>query len=314
MVKSLSCRRVPRFAVASTRRQSINLRAGFTIIEVLIVVAIMAVLMAIIIPAVQAAREASRNVECKNKLRNVGLACLAFHDSHGFYPRNTIRPRGTTQINGEPPGNLWVWSSGSFESWCRQIMPLIDQPDAIAQDAIVLIGCPSDPRGPDYKIPTYGFTWYVGVFSNRETESNGIITDDSELDNAFTVSISSVKDGTSNTIMLGERSPPADGQWGWWDSRCCLEDTVTAVVGDRYSYSNGVFGSCPDPAYYRPADARDNCSFNSLSSFHSGGGNFCMGDGSVRAIAYHAARTKCGSTTLLEALASRSGKEICSEY
>lgn len=277
-------------------------------------ISILAVLMAIILPAVQAARESARNIECRNKMRNLGLTCLAFHDTHGHFPRNTVRPRGVTAINGEPPGNLWEWSSGSFESWCRQIMPQLDHPRAIAQDAILHLGCPSDPRGPDYKIPTYGFTWYVGVFSNRKTENNGVIVDDSDLKEKFTVSALAVKDGTTNTIMLGERSPPADGQWGWWDSKCCIEDTISPVVGDRKDYSNGAFGSCPDPAYYRRADARDNCSFNSLSAFHSGGGNFCMADGSVRTIAYHAARTKCGYTTLLEALASRAGGEIAPDF
>ena len=314
MVKMLSFRRIPPFTVAPIRSHAVNARGGFTVIEILVAVAIMAILMALIAPAVLAAREAARNVECRNNLRNVGLTCLTFHDSRGFFPRNTIRPRGITQINGEPPGNLWEWSSGSFESWCRQITPLIHQPKAIAQDSVVLFGCPSDPRGPNYKIPTYGFTWYVGVFSNPKSENNGIIVDDSEMKCKFTVSISMVRDGTSNTIMLGERSPPADGQWGWWDSKCCMEDTISPVVGDAEYYSNGIFGKCPDPAYYRPADARDNCAFNSLSSFHSGGGNFCMADGSVRTIAFHAARTKCGYSTLLEALASRSGGEICSEY
>lgn len=314
MVNTPSHRRNPRVAVTPIRLQPAKRRGGFTLIDLLVVIAIVAVLLALMIPAVQAAREAARNVDCKNKLRTLGLTCHQFHDTHGHFPRNTVRPRGTTPINGEPPGNLWQWSSGSFETWCRQITPLIYQPRAIAQDAIVHFGCPSDPRGPHYKIPTYGFTWYVGVYSNRKTENNGVIVDDSDMKYKFTVSISSVRDGTTNTIMLGERAPPADGQWGWWDSKCCIEDTISPIVGDRRNYSNGIFGNCPDPSYYRPADATDNCTFNALSSFHSGGGNFCMADGSVRPISFVAARTKCGKETLLEALASRSGGETCSGF
>ena len=314
MTKLIFNRRTSCIAAAPIRLRPVVLRAGFTLIEVLVVIAIMAMLMALILPAVQKSREAARNTECRNKLKNIGLTCLTFHDSYGYFPRNTIRPRGTTQINGEPPGNLWDWKSGSFESWCRQIMPLIHHPKAIAQDSVLLLGCPSDPRGPDYKIPTYGFTWYVGVFTHRKSENDGIIVDDTDLKDKFTVSISSVRDGTSNTIMLAERPPPADGQWGWWDSKCCLEDTVSPVVGDRKFYSNGAFGSCPQVAYYGPGDVQDNCAFNSLWSNHAGGGNFCMGDGSVRTIAYQVAKVKCGNTTLLEALASRNGREVTGQY
>jgi prepilin-type N-terminal cleavage/methylation domain-containing protein/prepilin-type processing-associated H-X9-DG protein len=309
-----TCRQSSRFASAQATAAAIPQRRGLTIIELLVVMAIIGLLLAIIVPAVQAARESARNLECRNKLRSLGLTCLAFHDSRGYFPRNTVRPRGTTAINGEPPGNLWPWTNGSYESWCRQIMPQLDRPQAIAQDAVSMIACPSDPRGTNYKIPTYGFTWYVGVYSNENNENDGIFVDDSGLDRKFTVSVADVTDGTSNTIMLGERAPPADGQWGWWDSRCCTEDTISPIVGDTTRYSWGSSGVCPNPAYYRSADARDNCTFNSLSSFHVAGGNFCMADGSVRTIAYHVANTRCGSKTLLEALASRRGGESCSDY
>ena len=301
------------WAIVAPER-SARRRGGFTIIEVLAVTAMTSVLLAILLPAVQRSREAARNIDCRNKMRNVGLACLTFHDNFGFFPRNTIRPRGVTPINGQPAGNLWEWSSGSFESWFRQIMPLIDHPNAIAQDAILVIGCPSDPRGPGYKIPTYGFTWYVGLYSNEWTDNNGIIVDDSALSDKLTVSISSVQDGTSSTILFGERPPPADGQWGWWDSRCCADDTISPIVGGSDDYGHGIFGTCPDPAYYRPGDVRDNCVFNSLSSFHPGGGNFYMADGSVRTIAYQVAHIQCGDITLLEALTSRNGGEFTAEY
>lgn len=314
MVKVNSDRRTSLIETASNRSRAAALRAGFTLIEVLVVIAIMSILMALLLPAVQRSREAARNTECRNKLKNLGLTCLTFHDSYGYFPRNTIRPRGVTKIDAEPPGNLNLWKSGSFETWCRQIMPMIHQPRVIAQNSVQLLGCPSDPRGPDYKIPTYGFTWYVGLFTHRKSENDGIIVDDSDLKDKFTVSVASVRDGTSHTIMLGERPPPADGQWGWWDSKCCLEDTISPVVGDKKFYSNGVFGPCPDPAYFKPGDVQDNCAFQSLWSNHTGGANFLMGDGSVRTLAYHVSKVKCGTTTLLEALTSRAGKEVTGEH
>ena len=107
-----------------------------------------------------------------------------------------------------------------------------------------------------------------------------------------------------------ERPPPADGQSGWWDSRCCIQDGLTPVRGNRKVYSSGVNGKCPDPATYRPGSVTDNCAFNAPWSFHTAGGYFCMGDGSVRGITYAAGNQSSGSTSLLEALASRSGGEV----
>lgn len=310
-----SLRRTVQLAACSDDSRSGRLRPGFTLIEVLIVISVIAVLLAILLPAVQSAREAARITQCRNNLRSLGLACLTFYDAHGFYPRNTVRPRGTTNVNGEPAGNLWNWGSGTFESWHREIMPLIDQPAARVQDAIPVLGCPSDPRGPTYSHPQYGFTWYVGVYSNPYSVNNGIIVDDSQLKASMTVTNIQLTDGASNTILIGERPPPADGQWGWWDSRCCIQDSISAVRGDSKLYSNGINGKCPNPTVYKLGNVLDNCDFQALWSCHRGGGNFCMGDGSVRTISYAAGNAQVGSTTLLECLASRSGKDpVSADY
>jgi prepilin-type N-terminal cleavage/methylation domain-containing protein/prepilin-type processing-associated H-X9-DG protein len=289
-------------------------RRGISLIEMLVVIAILGVLLALMAPAVQKVRAAARITQCRNNLRNLGMACLTFHENRRYYPRNTVRPRGTTLINGQPAGNLSNWNSGTYESWLRQISPYIDQSGARVQDAIRLLGCPADPRGPDFKVPAYGFTWYVGVYSSPSSVNNGIIVDDSTLKRRFTVSSAAVTDGTSNTIMIGERPPAADGQWGWWDSACCIQDGISAVRGDRKLYGSGINGKCPDPAVYGPGDVKDNCSFNAVWSFHTSGGNFCMADGSVRTITYQAGNQSAGSTSVLEALASRNGNEVVVEY
>src|SRR5262245_1213397 len=135
------------------------MRRGISLIDFLVAVAILTTLVALAVPAVRKARQSAVNTQCQNNLRELGLGCRSFHARNGYFPRNTVRPRGTTAVDGQPAGNSVQWQSGTFESWIRQITPYIKQKDASAQDAIALLVCPMDPRGVDYNIPTHGFTW-----------------------------------------------------------------------------------------------------------------------------------------------------------
>lgn len=290
-------------------RRSKRSHAGFTLIELLTVIAITGALVALLLPAIQQVREQARTTQCRNNLRNLGHAFQLFHDTHEIYPRNTIRPRGTTLVDNEPPGNLWNWHSGTYETWNREILVYIEQGQARVQDAVPLFGCPSDPRGISYTVPDYGFTWYVGVYPNPAKFNQGVIVDDADLKSKFTVSVRDIVDGTSQTLLLAERPPSTDGQFGWWDSRCCPEDNLSPIVGIRKPFSSGSSGRCPDPAYYGVDRYENRCAFNRIWSYHRGGANFCLADGSVRMLSYELAQQLSGPTTLLEALASRAGGE-----
>lgn len=92
-------------------------KPGFTLIELLVVIAIIAILIALLLPAVQQAREAARRSQCKNNLKQLGLAMHNYHDTHGLFPHNQGR-----WTNGPYPAN----AIGDF-SWIAMALPFLDQ-------------------------------------------------------------------------------------------------------------------------------------------------------------------------------------------
>src|SRR6185295_14145604 len=84
-----------------------RIRPGFTLIELLVVIAIIAILIALLLPAVQQAREAARRGQCRNNLKQIGLAIQNFHEVKGTLPSSRLGPQ--------------------HASWFVQILPYIDQ-------------------------------------------------------------------------------------------------------------------------------------------------------------------------------------------
>jgi len=98
------------------------LRRGFTLIELLVVIAIIAVLVALLLPAVQQAREAARRSECKNKLKQIGVAIHTYHDSYGQFPPGDI---SANRIGGHTEGSATNHVKNHVATLF--ILPYIDQ-------------------------------------------------------------------------------------------------------------------------------------------------------------------------------------------
>ncbi|WP_145373534.1 DUF1559 family PulG-like putative transporter [Maioricimonas rarisocia] len=112
-------------------------KSGFTLIELLVVIAIIAILVALLLPAVQQAREAARRSQCKNNLKQLGLALHNYHDTHGTFPLNYTRQWG----NPDP-------LDGMSASWLVGILPYVDQAPLYNQ-VDFNFGIRNDPRSPD---------------------------------------------------------------------------------------------------------------------------------------------------------------------
>lgn len=213
-------------------------RRGFTLIELLVVIAIIAVLVALLLPAVQQAREAARRSQCKNNLKQIGLALHNYHDVNNYFP------------NGNIATSSWGWGL----SWYMRILPEIDQAPAYnrlnfsgvhpgwawtgdpagSNNGSVMNGlrlswsiCPSstlqdmrDAGGYTIEHPHYygimGATDGNG-FANAPNRIAGccqccdpyapsIITDGGTMRQFVSTKIADITDGSSNTMMVGESS------------------------------------------------------------------------------------------------------------
>ena len=261
---------------------------GFTLIELLVVIAIIAVLIGMLLPAVQQAREAARRTQCKNNLMQIGLAL------HNYEMAFEILPPGCVNETG-PIRNL---EEGYHMSWIVQILPMMDQNNAFGQInfnasvyaatnggvrgmVIPTLTCPSDwQRGTKQGNQTLAMNNYAASFGGEsvriDVKNNGVMFLNSDI------GFRQIRDGASNTIMVGEKCVIEEANELGWTSGTKSTLRNTGVPINR---GWDVGGTAPGAARFRKAlPPPDDTSTSGFSSYHVGGSQFVLADGSVRLI------------------------------
>jgi prepilin-type N-terminal cleavage/methylation domain-containing protein len=269
--------------------------AAFTLIELLTVMAIIGILVAILLPAVQAAREAARRTRCDNNLRQIGIALLNYHE---------IRQRF-------PIGNVYI-TNWTFQT---AILPQLEQENLYKQADfsyydcftynqskgglgmvsvnLPAMQCPSEPRrGEVYSSPSWG-TYangnYFGVMGTTITANDGMLFSNRAI------GMDDVWDGTSQTIMAGERGMVGDLLLGWWACGSGFNK-----LGDSDNLLSTEYG------FVEGRD--DNAHRTHFWSYHPGGGEFLLADGSVRYFSYSI------DNRVFQFLATRKGGEKAGDF
>ena len=286
---------------------------GFTLVELLVVIAIIGILIALLLPAVQSAREAARRSQCSNNLKQLALAAHNYHDVHKKFPPGHLR--GTALYADATNHECWGWhvflmpfmeqnsmydqlapNTYRLEDVCAGLNPSVPDPATTLATQISGFICPSDPNdGVSHQNRHFGggvgtsaaglgnwrpgLTNYVGSRGMQDRckdaggDPMGMYFFDSK------VKIADILDGTTNTIMIGER-----------DSKFCRGGTWPGIRnpaghGGRAIWNNMAHGRTVinSPLAVYAWDADKGCG-EGYSSLHPGGAQFAMCDGSVRFI------------------------------
>jgi prepilin-type N-terminal cleavage/methylation domain-containing protein/prepilin-type processing-associated H-X9-DG protein len=318
-------------------------RHAFTLIELLVVIAIIVVLIGLVVPAVQKVREAAARAQCQNNLKQMALACHHFHDAYGRLPTNAIGLRRSEGVTYWPfhmqvamfmeDRNLADRFAGvqmgktTLEATTALGLGGREAPRAMTPQAML---CPSDPSGGLIEVPpsaTYPQGNFLGLTSYGVNAGTGVINPlpkdygpfDCCSDNK--VKLITITDGTSNTILIGERDnfepywglfgttqnwPDWQKQYGylgsvWWTNYVYQE--AMAEINFRLTQAIAMAAASDVNVFNQYSGVRQRV----YGSRHPGGANLAFADGSVKFVR--------DSITLitLKALSTRAGGEVIAE-
>ncbi|RCS52991.1 DUF1559 domain-containing protein [Bremerella cremea] len=301
----------------SSRKQS-----AFTLVELLVVIAIIGVLIALLLPAVQQAREAARRMSCSNNQKQLALAMHNYHDSLGSFPPMVVKPNPTTTP-------AWAWSA--------LILPMLEQGNiheslqvgkltltasAGTTNGKNILGlpleaftCPSDARASEVSPRAVagvklGLSSYPAVNGTGQRAyyydqgatnyASGIFTD-----RVKGYSFRDITDGSSNTMLIGER-----------------HDKIPGFVNETYTLWAGTTSAeMDDSGYYGSLEVAGSTGFpmnewedtnwqfrHWFRSLHPGGVMFSFADGSVHFL------SETIDMTTYQNLSNRSDGKILGDY
>jgi len=211
---------------------------GFTLIELLVVIAIIAILIALLLPAVQQAREAARRTQCRNNLKQIGLALHNYHDVYGRLPPEKIMGEKAGGVLKCGVGGSRTWDSEAG-NWALFIMPFVEKSNefqqldfnfrynqapnaAIFRTTYTGMECPSNPFSFNNirNLPGWGWSGrtavlhYYAVIGGGTAQITGIHGGENSMEcnrstngmfhHNSSVRLTDAKDGTSNTAMIAE--------------------------------------------------------------------------------------------------------------
>jgi prepilin-type N-terminal cleavage/methylation domain-containing protein/prepilin-type processing-associated H-X9-DG protein len=283
---------------------------GFTLVELLVVIAIIGVLVGIALPAVQMARESARRTSCGSNLKQIALALTSYESKHKRYPAGITGPTASPRRSS---------------TWLAQILPDVEQVNvydqmiadyqysvspfsghAGFQTPISTYQCPSDSSAGQLLWTHEGrlvtTTSYLGVNGTNFTTRDGVFYVDSKTQSR------DIRDGLSNTLLIGERPPSPDFWYGWWyagyGNGASGSPDMLLGVREINDPPGSYLESCPvGPYEFGSGRATEQCDTLHFWSPHSGGAQFALCDGSVHFYSHEA-------NTVFPQLATIRGSEV----
>lgn len=275
-------------------------RRGFTLIELLVVISIIGILVSLILPAVQAAREAARRAQCKNNLKQIGVALHNYHGNSSSFPSGWI---GATPgighdlfgMNGFGWGTLLLadldqaslYKKFDFNKMINDESTLPVNNETLLATSLPVFLCPSDPDRDDWTIihatGTHAIAQvascnYIGIYGIHDffCGPGFQCKDTGALYQNSAVRISQIRDGTTNTAIVTERRNNAMNVWYGNNVRA----TWSGIVPEALDIFEVYFAEL-DQGPTTELDDEDGC------SYHGHAAHFLFCDGRVKLISGH---------------------------